>query len=264
MTLRVASVAGLVTVQDLGRPGFMHQGVPPGGALVPTFLRGANGALGNEPGAAALEVLGRLVLEAREDAVIATEDGEVRRLRAGDTLAIEPRGDRRARYVAMQGGIDVPVVMGSRSTLVVAGIGGFAGRGLKRGDELAGGRGGSHPYSVASLALGDEIAVETGPDGAAPSGEYVVEASSNRVGTRLVGRALAARPLGVSAPLVKGAIEVPPDGMPIVLGPEHPTTGGYPVVGVIRDEDLDRFFAMPVGSRVRFRPWQSPRGGART
>ena len=169
------------------------------------------------------------------------------------------------RYVAVEGGLDVPVVMGSRSTLVVAGIGGFGGRGLRRGDEL-----GSRPFagtaatSWSALAVGDEIAGEPGPDGEGLVGEYVLDASSNRVGSRLVGRAIAAHALGSSAPLVKGAIEVPPDGMPIVLGPEHPTTGGYPVVGIIRDEDLDRFFAMPVGSRVRFRPWQSPRGAART
>lgn len=265
MTLRVVSVAGLVTVQDLGRPGFMHQGVPPGGALVPTFLRAANGALGNEAGAAALEVLGRIVLEAADEARIATEDGDVRRLRAGETFAVEPRADRRVRYVALEGGLDVPVVMGSRSTLVVAGIGGFAGRGLRRGDELAGRPIVGTPAAHAlALAFGDEIAVEPGPDGDGLVGEYVLDASSNRVGSRLVGRAMEAHALGSSAPLVKGAIEVPPDGMPIVLGPEHPTTGGYPVVGVIRDEDLDRFFAMPVGSRLRFRPWQSPRGAART
>ena len=158
------------------------------------------------------------------------------------------------RYLAVQGGLDVPLVMGSRSTLVVAGLGGFGGRGLRRGDELAieGGASRAPRSDAPSLALGRAIAVTPGPDGDGLVGEYVVLPSSNRVGTRLAGPALVVHALAGSAPLVKGAIEVPPDGMPIVLGPEHPTTGGYPVVGVIRDEDLDRFFAMPVGSRVRF------------
>lgn len=254
MTLRVVSVAGLVTVQDLGRPGFMHQGVPPGGALVRAFLRAANGAVGNEEGAAALEVLGRLVLEATADVVLATEDGAVRSLRAGETLALEPRADVRVRYLAPEGGLDVPVVMGSRSTLVVAAIGGLAGRGLRRGDELTTRAcAGARRTMRHGPALGHDFAVDAGPDGGGLVGDYVLEASSNRVGTRLVGRPFAAKAPGMSAPLVKGAIEVPPDGMPIVLGPEHPTTGGYPVVGVVRDEDLDRFFAMPVGARVRFR-----------
>ena len=254
MTLRVVAVAGLVTVQDLGRPGFMHQGVPPGGALVPAFLRAANGAVGNQGGDAALEVLGRVVLETTDGAVLATEDGHVRRLHAGETLAIEPLPDRRVRYVAIQGGLDVPVTMGSRSTLVVAGIGGFEGRGLRRGDGLV-----ARPFSGAlataprGLTFGGDIAVASGPNGGAPVGEYVILAASNRVGTRLSGPAIVVEALGGSAPLVKGAIEVPPDGMPIVLGPEHPTTGGYPVVGVLREEDLDRFFALPVGSKVRFR-----------
>jgi len=262
--VRVTSVAGLVTVQDLGRPGFMHQGVPPGGALVPAFLRAANGALGNPEGAAALEVLGRVVLEAADEARLATEDGQVVRLRAGETFAVEPRADRRVRYLAVEGGLDVPLMMGSRSTLVVAGIGGLGGRGLRRGDEL-GARAPSGGEAISrELAFGDEIAVEPGPDGDGLAGEYLLDAASNRVGSRLVGRAIVAKALDGSVPLVRGAIEVPPDGMPIVLGPEHPTTGGYPVVGVIRDEDLDRFFAMPVGSRVRFRLWRSPRGGART
>jgi allophanate hydrolase subunit 2 len=254
VTLRVVAVAGLVTVQDLGRPGFMHQGVPPGGALVPAFLRAANGAVGNAGGDAALEVLGRVVLEATDDAALATEDGEVRRLRPGETLAIEPLPDRRVRYVAIRGGIDAPIAMGSRSTLVIAGLGGFAGRGLRRGDELvARSSVGMHPTAPHGLTLGGEIAVASGPDGGGLVGEYVILPASNRVGTRLWGPAIAVKALEGSAPLVKGAIEVPPDGMPIVLGPEHPTTGGYPVVGVLRDADLDRFFALPVGSKVRFR-----------
>lgn len=254
MTLRALSVAGLVTVQDLGRPGFMHLGVPPGGALVPTLLRDANAAAGNAEGAAALEVLGRLVVLTTADVVIATEDGRVHELRAGDTLAVEPRADRRARYVALRGGLDVPVVMGSRSTLLVAGIGGLGGRALRRGDELAGGALSlAAPTKLTGLDIGADVTVLAGPDGDGLRGEYVIEATSNRVGTRLAGRPIAVAPLGASTPMVKGAIELPPDGMPLVLGPEHPTTGGYPVVGVVSDADLDRFFAMPVGTRVRFR-----------
>jgi allophanate hydrolase subunit 2 len=106
------------------------------------------------------------------------------------------------------------------------------------------------------------IAVIAGPDFDAfaasaltilASTGYTVLAASNRVGTRLDGPALPRtdRP-DVTRPMVRGAIEVPRDGQPIVLGPEHPTTGGYPLIGVIAYEDLGPFFAIPHGGRVRF------------
>ncbi len=82
------------------------------------------------------------------------------------------------------------------------------------------------------------------------SGEWTIAPASDRVGVRLVGPAVKLPPLGGSVPMVQGAVQVPPDGQPIVLGPDHPTTGGYPVLGFLDDADFDRFYALPIGSRV--------------
>jgi allophanate hydrolase subunit 2 len=86
------------------------------------------------------------------------------------------------------------------------------------------------------------------------SAAYRVLPSSDRVGTRLTGPLLPRRPdhLEQSRPMVVGALEVPRDGAPIVLGPEHPTTGGYPLLAVISHADLDRFFSIRLGGEVRF------------
>lgn len=83
---------------------------------------------------------------------------------------------------------------------------------------------------------------------------YRIRPDSDRVGTRLAGSPLAriAGYVETPRPLVRGALEVPGDGLPIVLGPEHPTTGGYPVIAVVIDDDLDRLFAAPVTATIRF------------
>ena len=114
--LIVERVLGLVTVQDLGRRGHMHEAIPPGGALVPKLLVAANRRAGNPDDAAALEVLGRARLRAEVD--IVTNLGPVR---AGDAFDIA--SEHRAAYLAVRGGVDVPVVLGSRSALVGAGLG---------------------------------------------------------------------------------------------------------------------------------------------
>jgi allophanate hydrolase subunit 2 len=105
------------------------------------------------------------------------------------------------------------------------------------------------------------VRVVLGPDRFDPSaiaalfsGWFAISTQSDRVGTRLEGPAIvqASTALGRSCPLVRGAIEVPASGDPIVLGPEHPTTGGYPVIGVVAGADQGRFFARPLGALVRF------------
>ncbi len=86
------------------------------------------------------------------------------------------------------------------------------------------------------------------------SSTYKLRPDSDRVGTRLSGPALprTTRDLATPRPLVRGALEVPGDGLPILLGPEHPTTGGYPVLAVVATADLDRMFSIPLGGSVRF------------
>lgn len=246
--LTVERVLGLVTIQDLGRPGRMHEAIPPGGALVRTLLVAANRRAGNPDDAAAIEVLGRARFRAERDLV--TSEGP---LAAG--AAIEIATEHRVAYLALRGGIDAPVVLGGRGALV--GIGPV----LRTGDHI---RAAERPAVVRPPGpeLGDlaaPIHVIPGPDldafdGALPAEPYRILPASDRVGTRLAGPPLHRRAgyVEVSRPMVRGAIEVPSDGQPIVLGPDHPTTGGYPLIGVISSRDLDRFFAMRLGANIRF------------
>lgn len=259
--IHVVALAGMATVQDAGRPGRMHEGVPPGGALVPELLARANAAAGNEPGEAAIELFGVLTL-ASDAPVLVADDGGVHELRDGAPWTVHCAGAR-VRYVAVRGGIDVPRVLGGRGTLLVAGLGGLDGRPLRRGDVL--------PVGAAPLArepappapeLAAPVVVVPGPDGDrfAPdaldvllASTFTVELSSDRTGIRLAGPALprSGGDVGASAPMVRGAIQVPPSGL-IALGPDHPTTGGYPVVATVVTSSFGALAARPVGSAVRF------------
>lgn len=261
--IEIAAVAGLATVQDGGRPGHMHEGVPPGGALVPELLARANAAVHNARGEAAIEVVGRLRIVARGPVWAGADDGTARRLRDGDGWTIEP-GPMRVRYLAFRGGIDVPRVLGGRGTLLVAGFGGYDGRPLRRGDRLPIGSTAASDATAPPFPAADApIRVVPGPDldrfdpaalGSLLGGCYTIDARSDRVGIRLAGPPLArvGQETGPSAPMVRGAIQVPPDGQPIVLGPDHPTTGGYPVLATVVRGDVGALAARPVGRTVRF------------
>jgi len=258
MSLVITKLLGLCTVQDFGRIGRMHEGLPRGGALVRSLLARANRAAHNPDDAAAIEVLGRLTVRATQEVEVAS-DAETRLLRAGEELTIESE-PRRVAYLALRGGVDAPVILGSRSTHASAGLGAP----LRAGMHVAASDVGRRDARLAALDLDarEPIRVIAGPDtdafepraladlAAAP---YRVLPTSDRVGTRLDGPRLArtAAPER-SRPMTRGAIEVPRDGLPIVLGPEHPTTGGYPVIAVIASDDLDRFFAIRLGGSVRF------------
>ena len=259
MSLTVVRAVGLVTVQDLGRPGRMHEAVPPGGALVPGRLIAANRAVGNPDDAAAIEVLGELVVQAQRALEVATDTAPARALAVGEplTVASEPR---RVAYLAVRGGIEAPLVLGGRGALLSAGLGGL----VRAGQQLAVGELPRAPIAAAAEPPGDgPIRLVAGPDrdhftpealALLTASEYRVLPSSNRVGTRLDGPALPRTALPeVSRPMVIGAIEVPRDGKPIVLGPEHPTTGGYPVIAVVASADLGRLFSVRLGGSVRFR-----------
>jgi 5-oxoprolinase (ATP-hydrolysing) subunit C len=282
MSLTVVRAIGLVTVQDLGRPGRMHEAVPIGGALVRERLIAANRAVRNPDGAPAIEVLGELVIRAGRALEVATDTAAVRTLRAGEELAIasEPR---RVTYLAVRGGIAAPLVLGGRGALLCAGLGGL----VRSGQQLAiadlaeqraasltapphatasgptaSGPAASGPTAMTAVTATAPIRLLAGPDRDhfAPqaleiltSADYRILPSSNRVGTRLDGPLLprTAAP-EVSRPMVIGAIEVPRDGKPIVLGPEHPTTGGYPIIAVVASADLGRLFSIRLGGSVRF------------
>jgi allophanate hydrolase subunit 2 len=266
VTVAVVRVQGLATVQDLGVHGFMHEALPPGGALVPELLVAANRTVRNPDDAIGIEVQGRLVVRAMGVVVVAI-DGEAARELAPATELEVVSGTRRCAYLAVRGGFLGAVSRDrQRGAVISAGIGG----GLVAGATLDVGAApatsattGPVGSAVGHFIDGAVITVLAGPDLDAfgddalailASAPYRVLPASNRVGTRLAGQALPRRAevRERSRPMVCGALEVPRDGQPIVLGPEHPTTGGYPVIGVIASAELGRFHAIRLGGSVQF------------
>ena len=269
-SLEAARVAGPVAVQDGGRRRHMFEGVPPGGALVPELLARANGAAGNARDAAGLEVFGSLSLVARGGgARVATCDGEVCDIVEGERVDIAAPREARVRYVAVRGAFDVPLCLGGRGTLVAANLGGFEGRWLRAGDRLRVGDMaalGDAAFAAPPMDLEREIRVlaASGPDvarfdegarAALLSTTFLIAAASDRTGVRLDEARLSRRDTdaGRSTPMTCGAIQIPSGGAPIVLGPDHPTTGGYPVIATVIAADQGSFFARRPGARVRFR-----------
>lgn len=275
--LTVASPGPLTTVQDGGRPGWSHLGVPPSGAADAGALAAANRLAGNAPSAAALECLGGgLELTVSERSVLAVTGAAVAVhvggvpapfgrgfvAGAGQRVSLGPVRSGARAYVAVAGGVDVTHVLGSAATDTLSGLGPAP---LRAGDELRIGDGGvtaptaSRP--VAPRAPVSTLGVVPGPrlDWFAAdaletlmSTPYEVSADSNRVGVRLSGapvRQVVDDQLP-SEGMVRGAVQIPPSGQPIVFGPDHPTTGGYPVVAVVVDAD-DVGQLMP-GARLRF------------
>jgi biotin-dependent carboxylase-like uncharacterized protein len=260
----VVAVAGVVLVQDGGRPGRMHEGVPPGGPLVPELLARANLAVANRPGEAGLEVCGSIALATPDAALrMASDDGVGRWVRPGEVFSLKCAGAR-VRYMAVRGGLAVPEILGGRGTLLVAGLGGLEGRALRAGDVLPVGSADEH-RGVAPVLPGSEAPIEVvpGPDGerfragaldTLVGSEYRVSARSDRMGVRLVGPALgrADGDDGASGPMVRGAIQVPSSGEALVLGPDHPTMGGYPVVATVVTASFGGLMARAPGSALRF------------
>jgi biotin-dependent carboxylase-like uncharacterized protein len=263
--IEVIAAAGLAVVQDGGRPGHMHEGVPRGGALVPEQLARANAAARNPQSAAAIEVFGAITLRARARVVLACDEGGPLSLDDGETFrSATSQRHGIVQYVAVRGGLDVPRILGGRGTLLVASLGGFDGRPLRRGDVLALG---TEPLTERAPPpppdLDAPIRVVPGPDldrfdadalEVLVGGTFVVDRRRDRVGMRLAGPPLprAGSDTSVSAPMVRGAIQVPFSGEAIVLGPDHPTTGGYPVVATLVSSSLGALAARPTGATVRF------------
>jgi 5-oxoprolinase (ATP-hydrolysing) subunit C len=250
VSLAVVRVLGLSTVQDLGVHGYMHEALPPGGALVPELLALANRAAQNPDGAIAVEVQGRLVVRAMTRVLVAIDDQPARVLEPGTELEIVS-GARRCAYLAVHGGVVGTLSQARRrGDLVSAGIGRplVAGATLDVGDALASsapparfvdGDTQTTTAQPARFVDGDIVTIIPGPDldaftddalASLVSAPYRILPASNRVGTRLAGPVLPRRAdyRERSRPMVIGALEVPRDGQPIALGPEHPTTGGYP------------------------------------
>jgi antagonist of KipI len=282
------------TVQDLGRSGHLHAAVPRAGALDPFALALANILVGNGPNSAAVEwglTGGEVRFE--QDATIAISGARARatlggrpvphceaaRAAAGEVLAIERIEAGAWVYLAVAGGINVPEVLGSRSTYLPARFGGMEGRLLRAGDHLPIGRPstaalpGEPPTSIpsrreatAELAdprPADPIAVLPGPGlGLLPSAawrwlvetEFRVSRAVSRMGYRLEAPSPAFPLPGdlPSAPACVGTIQLPPGGEPIVLMPDGPTVGGYPRIAVVASPDIGRLAQRSPGEVVRF------------
>jgi len=295
--LEVLEPGLLTTVQDHGRPGWRHAGVSASGAMDSPALRSANHAVGNAAGAAGLEctVAGprlrflattRFALAGGDLSPVLHRDdlgawpvplGAPVLARAGNVLAFGARRSGSRTYIALAGGVDVPPILGSRSTDLTAGFGGMGGRALRAGDLIAlGGRGADHhveprPRDLATLdphsARPDDVTVRVilGPQHdhfrpealAAFLGEaYTLAPESDRVGCRLQGPRLAHRDVAeiVADGMVPGCVQVPPDGQPIVMMAGGPTTGGYPKVATVVSADLPALAQLlPGEGRVRFR-----------
>jgi antagonist of KipI len=277
----------LVTVQDLGRPGYRAAGVPVGGAMDWWALRVGNLLVGNVPDAAALEWAlgaGRLRfdravwLALTGAAVSATVNGlpiaagEAQHAPAGSELSIDRIHRGRFAYVAVRGGIDVPLTLGSRATYIPGRLGGLDGRALRMGDRLPiGGATTASPLAglgarpIPGPADGERaVRVVAGPHRALFStaswdaflgAELSVAAASDRTGYRLEGLRLPDRiPAALpSEPVCPGAIQVTTGGQPIVLMADAPTVGGYPVIAVVCSVDLPWVAQRGTGERLRFR-----------
>jgi biotin-dependent carboxylase-like uncharacterized protein len=272
-TLHVLATGPLVTVQDRGRPGLAHLGVPRAGALDAPAAALANRLVGNAPDAAVLEVvLGGLEVRAEEGCWVAvTGAGRAHAraewLGAGATLRVGTPASGVRSYLAVAGGITVPPVLGSRSTDTLAWVGPPR---VETGTVLPVGEPGAGPQAMDTPRppYRGALRVRPGPRagwfedgiGRLCATAYAVAADSNRVGLRLDGPALARRHVGElpSEGMVLGAVQVPPDGVPIVFLADHPPTGGYPVLAVVDEDDLWQCAQLRPGDGVRFTPVRGP------
>jgi biotin-dependent carboxylase-like uncharacterized protein len=267
MSLEVLEVGPLVTVQDRGRVGYAHLGVPRAGALDAPAAALANRLVGNDEDAAVLEVLlGGLVLRTDTGRWVAVTGaagrGGAEWLPAGAELRVDAPAAGLRSYVAVAGGIAVPPVLGSRSTDTLAWVGPppvAAGAVLPVGEPRARPR----PLDVPRAPRPGPLRLVPGPrdDWFTPDAlevlcgsAYTIGAASNRVGLRLDGPALRRTRAGelASEGVVLGAVQVPPSGMPVVFLADHPPTGGYPVIGVVEADDLWRCAQLRPGDEVRF------------
>ncbi|NQX29755.1 biotin-dependent carboxyltransferase family protein [Microbacteriaceae bacterium VKM Ac-2854] len=284
MSIRVLDGGLSTLIEDVGRPGFGAVGVGVSGAMDAGSLALANRLVGNGIGAAGLEILGpglRLLLQADVWFAVTGGRGGVlldgrsvdgalpRRAESGSVLSFEPVERGLRRYLAVRGGIEAEVELGSRSADTLSGLGPAA---LGRGDVLALGRPADPvpaidwmPIDPAGVPPGDVtwLGVLPGPRAdwfvadAWPrllDQPWTVSTQAGRTGIRLAGAPLRRAVSGelASEGMLHGAIQVPPSGLPVIFGPDHPATGGYPVIAVVARRSLDALAHLVPGAPVRF------------
>lgn len=282
--LEVLEPGPLALVQDAGRPGHAGMGVGASGAMDRAALALANRLVGNPEAAAGLELLfGGLRARFTDRGWIALAGawapatiGE-RRVEPHTATVVEPGDELRIGtpaagvrcVLAIRGGLAVPPVLGSRSRDTLAALGPAP---LAPGDRLPIGAEPSQPVPAVDLVPVDppptgrvDLAIRPGPrrdwfdDGAwraLATADWTVSPRSDRTGIRLEGPALERRASGElpSEGMLPGAIQVSPDGAPTILGPDHPVTGGYPVIAVVTDASLDALAQLRPGQPVRLVP----------
>lgn len=286
MSITVLHPGMLTTIQDQGRTGYQQFGVPVSGAVDPRSAAVANILAGNEEGEAVLEcTLMGPQLRFDEPAVIAiagadlgpTLDGvpmdnyRAVRVGAGQVLRFTgPRCGCRA-FIAVAGGLDIPEVMGSRSTYMKAKIGGLKGRKLEKEDVLDLRAPGTEPKALEGRSIAPEfraraeytLRVVLGPQDDAftaagietfLTGVYTVTAEFDRMGCRLEGPEIAHETSGdiISDGIAFGAIQVPSSGQPIVMLADRQTTGGYTKIANVISADFRILGQLKSGDKVRF------------
>ena len=287
-TLEITEPGMFTTVQDRGRYGYQRFGVPVSGAMDEFALRAANLLVGNPEGAACLEitVVGPAI-QFLADTWVATTGADLTPLlddeplpgwqtlevAEGSILSFRDMTDGMRAYLAVAGGIDVPVVMGSRSTYVKAAIGGYEGRALQQGDvvsALSGGDGAPlferrlpDGYSKPTYGERHEVRVVLGPQEQAFDAEalatflgsrYVVSLDSDRMGYRMEGPSIPHKtgPDIISEGNSPGAVQVPGDGIPTILLADRGATGGYTKIATVITADLDKLAQAVPGQSVTF------------
>ena len=286
MGIRILSSGLLTTVQDLGRTGYQRTGISPSGAVDRKALKIANILVGNQPGEGALEMtMTGASMEFTEPDVVAVTGGDFEAtlngirmpmyaavpVRTGDVLALGPAKNGCRAYAAFAGGLGVPVMMGSKSTNLKCGIGGFEGRRLKADDEL--------PFSAPCAEL-DKMELRRvdlpdlpGPEALVrvvlgPQDDYFTQAGirtllseawtvtnrCDRMGCALDGTPIEYRTKAdiISDGIPFGAVQIPSDGKPIVMLSDRQTTGGYAKIAAVISSDLPVFAQRRPGDRIRF------------
>jgi biotin-dependent carboxylase-like uncharacterized protein len=288
-TLKIIDPGLHTTIQDRGRLGFQSAGVPVSGALDIDSLAIANALVGNASDEAALEIRysgptmvvncdwAMVALTGTSASVAITGNGETRslpsyrsiRVKRGNRIAFSALGDSATAYIAVAGGFEIASALGSRSTYVRGGFGGFQGRSLQAGDEV--------PLRSESVADRDELVLSTPPVLTLPSSiravagpqsehftaeamdiftssDWCIGEKVDRMGMRLEGPELAHRHGHdiASDGIVTGSIQVPGTGHPIILLADRQTTGGYPKIATVISTDLGAIGRARIGDILHF------------
>jgi antagonist of KipI len=284
-TIQVQTPGLQTTVQDLGRNGFGLVGVSPSGAADAISLRLGNRLVGNDESAAGLEMMllggtfafpdGAILALAGSDFGATLDDvrldvGTSMEARPGQTLRLGPTNSGARCYLCVQGGIAVKPFLGSASTHILSGLGGFEGRALRKGDVLHIGSARKAfrkrtlaPQALEHLSRRSVLRVTAGPQvdwfsesslRAFYTGTYRVGEQSNRMGLRLEGAAVAQLGAGqmITEGVSLGAVQVPAGGSPIILFVEQQTTGGYPKIANVIAADLHRVGQLRPRDEIRF------------